>query len=108
MAKITGTFLSVSQCERAGETRGSGASYSCAMDPEVVQDHPGDCPKCRMALEPVTPVAGPAPEMADFTRRLIVSVSCAVPLMGLSMGTVPWANWLGLALASPVVLWAAI
>ena len=55
------------------------------MDPGVVQDHPGDCPKCGMALEPVTPVAGPAPEMADFTRRLIVSVSCAVPLMGLSM-----------------------
>jgi len=32
-------------------------SYTCPMDPEVVQDHPGPCPKCGMALEPVTPTA---------------------------------------------------
>jgi P-type Cu+ transporter len=29
--------------------------YTCPMHPEVQQDHPGDCPKCGMALEPVTP-----------------------------------------------------
>jgi Cu+-exporting ATPase len=28
------------------------ASYTCPMHPEVVQDHPGSCPKCGMALEP--------------------------------------------------------
>ena len=27
--------------------------YTCPMHPEVRQDHPGDCPKCGMALEPV-------------------------------------------------------
>ncbi|MFA6179940.1 MAG: YHS domain-containing protein, partial [Candidatus Methylopumilus sp.] len=27
-------------------------SYTCPMHPEVVQDHPGNCPKCGMALEP--------------------------------------------------------
>lgn len=26
--------------------------YTCPMHPEVVQDHPGSCPKCGMALEP--------------------------------------------------------
>ncbi|MGI9336744.1 MAG: heavy metal translocating P-type ATPase [Gammaproteobacteria bacterium] len=30
-----------------------GAVYGCAMDPEVQQDHPGSCPKCGMALEPL-------------------------------------------------------
>ena len=30
-----------------------GARYTCPMDPEVVQDHPGACPKCGMALEPM-------------------------------------------------------
>src|SRR5262249_5873703 len=30
-----------------------GAVYTCPMDPEVRQDHPGPCPKCGMALEPV-------------------------------------------------------
>jgi P-type Cu+ transporter len=36
-----------------------GAEYTCPMDPEVVQTGPGVCPKCGMALEPVTP-ASPA------------------------------------------------
>jgi P-type Cu+ transporter len=27
------------------------AEYTCPMDPEVLQDHPGACPKCGMALE---------------------------------------------------------
>src|SRR5215831_9029464 len=31
--------------------------YTCPMDPEVVQNGPGACPKCGMALEPMTPPA---------------------------------------------------
>ena len=27
--------------------------YTCPMHPEVVQDHPGNCPKCGMTLEPM-------------------------------------------------------
>ena len=30
-----------------------GAKYTCPMHPEVVQDGPGDCPDCGMALEPM-------------------------------------------------------
>ena len=26
--------------------------YTCPMHPEVVQDHPGTCPKCGMTLKP--------------------------------------------------------
>jgi len=29
--------------------------YTCPMDPDVVQTGPGACPKCGMALEPMTP-----------------------------------------------------
>ena len=32
--------------------------YTCPMHPEVQQDHPGDCPKCGMALEAKTVTAG--------------------------------------------------
>jgi len=32
-----------------------GDEYTCPMDPEVVQTGPGACPKCGMALEPMTP-----------------------------------------------------
>lgn len=33
----------------------SGAVYSCPMHPEIQQDHPGNCPKCGMALENISP-----------------------------------------------------
>ena len=29
-----------------------GARYTCPMHPEIVQQGPGSCPKCGMALEP--------------------------------------------------------
>ena len=29
-----------------------GTIYTCPMHPEIEQNHPGDCPKCGMALEP--------------------------------------------------------
>ena len=32
--------------------------YTCPMDPEVHQDHPGACPKCGMALEASLPTIG--------------------------------------------------
>jgi len=32
-----------------------GMIYTCPMHSEIRQEQPGDCPKCGMALEPVTP-----------------------------------------------------
>ena len=93
--------------------------YTCPMDPEIVQEGPGTCPICGMALEPMgAPADGPNHELIDFTRRLWVSAAAAVPLMVLTMGPMaglPVREWLGertaqlveLALAAPVVLWAA-
>jgi Heavy metal binding domain len=28
-------------------------SYTCPMDPDIVEDTPGTCPRCRMTLEPI-------------------------------------------------------
>lgn len=33
----------------------AGTVYTCPMHPEIRQDHPGNCPKCGMTLEPVLP-----------------------------------------------------
>src|SRR5256886_11281144 len=33
----------------------AGTKWVCPMDPEVEADRPGPCPRCGMALEPVTP-----------------------------------------------------
>src|ERR1035437_6805824 len=40
----------------------SGSKYTCPMHPEVIQDGPGTCPICGMALEPLSPSAEDEPE----------------------------------------------
>ncbi len=59
----------------APEPMPEGTLYTCPMDPEIVQEGPGTCSICGMALEPmgVPPLdAGPNPERVDFTRRVKV------------------------------------
>ena len=48
-----------------------GTMFTCPMHPEIRQDHPGNCPKCGMALEPEMPTLEDEdnPELADFRRR---------------------------------------
>lgn len=96
-----------------------GAQYTCPMDPEIVEDRPGACPICGMALEPMNGIPeGPNHELIDFTRRLWVSGLAAVPLLILTMGPLlglPVRAQIGeraaviveFLLATPVVLWAA-
>ncbi len=98
-----------------------GTSHTCPMHPEIITDGPADCPICGMALEPMTVSADnePNPELVDFSRRLWVSAVLAIPLLILTMGAMfglPVREWIGekaailieLALATPVVLWAAV
>lgn len=97
------------------------AIYTCPMHPEVEQVGPGSCPKCGMALEPKEvslDEEAPNPELVDFTHRLKWSVAFTLPLLILAMGEMipgnpfhAWfpgklMNWIQLALAAPVVLWA--
>ncbi|MBV8793315.1 MAG: heavy metal translocating P-type ATPase [Hyphomicrobiales bacterium] len=95
-----------------------GTIYTCPMHPQIRQDHPGNCPICGMTLEPEVAAeeAGPNAELIDMTRRLWVAVALSVPVFVLAMGAhltdlhalLPEAlsNWIQLALATPVVLWA--
>ena len=106
---------------QAAEDAPAGTLYTCPMHPEIVQEGPGTCPLCGMALEPMgIPVDdGPNPELIDFARRFWVCAALAIPLLILTMGPLvglPIRDWLGertsiwieLVLATPVVLWAAI
>lgn len=94
----------------------SGTLYTCPMHPEIVQEGPGSCPKCGMALEPLDPSVdeGPNLELIDMSRRFWVCLALSVPLLVIAMGEMvlgrPFASgqallWLQLGLATPVVLW---
>jgi Cu+-exporting ATPase len=98
-------------------------TYTCPMHPEVVQQGPGSCPYCGMALEPMAPSLeeGPNPELEDMTRRFRLSAILTIPLLGVAMGhMLPGTDglfgpqgplnpvvrgWVELLLALPVVLW---
>jgi len=83
-----------------------------------VQDTPGNCPKCGMALEPrIITVDEKNAELIYMTRRFWVSTVLSLPVFvlamitdlapsllpaGISMQTVQWIEF---ALATPVVLW---
>jgi Cu+-exporting ATPase len=93
--------------------------YVCPMHPEVVQDHPGTCPKCGMALEPrvVSAEEEANPELADMRKRFFWSLALTLPVFVVSMADMlpgrpltSWlsptgAIWLQFVLATPVVLW---
>ena len=113
-------FFVTGSHKRKKKVATEGTLYTCPMHPEIVEDHPSDCPICGMALEPMgVPTDEPNPELIDFTRRFWVSAICALPLLILTMGPLIGLNvreWIGertsilfeLILATPVVVWAAI
>ncbi len=99
-----------------------GAIYTCPMHPEIEQVGPGDCPICGMALEPKNAMEGAedTTELKDMSLRFWVSAVLSVPVLLLVMlDHLPGrpmaqfissetAMWIEFALATPVMLWAAI
>lgn len=93
----------------------AGTIYTCPMHPEIRQDHPGNCPKCGMTLEPVLPALedDENPELADFQRRFwwtlpLTAIVTVLAMFGHQLGWFGMAtqSWVELVLTLPVVLWA--
>jgi Cu+-exporting ATPase len=96
--------------------------YTCPMNPEVLQDHPGSCPKCGMALELKTASAMSGEddntEPHDMTRRFWAGAVLTLPVFVLAMahmipalGNQAWlmgdaSRWTQFVLTAPVVWWA--
>ncbi|MCV0440538.1 MAG: copper-translocating P-type ATPase [Hydrogenophaga sp.] len=93
----------------------AGTVYTCPMHPEIRQDHPGSCPKCGMALEPLMPSVeeDDNPELADFQRRFwwTLPLSVVVTVLAMFGHDLGWfdmatQSWIELVLTAPIVLWA--
>lgn len=92
-----------------------GTLYTCPMHPEIQQDHPGSCPKCGMALEPMLPTLDDDenPEFKDFSRRFwwtlpLTVIVTVLAMFGhqLALFSMATQTWIELVLSIPVVLWA--
>jgi len=93
----------------------AAAVYTCPMHPEIRQDHPGNCPKCGMTLEPELPALDDeeSPELVDFKRRFwwtlpLTVVVTLLAMFGHSLGWFDMArqSWIEFVLTLPIVLWA--
>ena len=105
---------------RTADTTEDTAEYTCPMHPEIRQIGPGACPICGMALEPVNVTLDDAPneELIDMERHFKWSLALTAPIVALMVDDIlpghPMQrllpsgarNWVELALATPVVLWA--
>jgi Cu+-exporting ATPase len=63
------------------------APYTCPMHPEVRSDRPGSCPKCGMALEPVT--IAPTKQKVEYTcpmhPEIVRDVPGNCPICGMAL-----------------------
>uniref|UniRef100_UPI0035B099C7 heavy metal translocating P-type ATPase n=1 Tax=Hydrogenophaga pseudoflava TaxID=47421 RepID=UPI0035B099C7 len=92
-----------------------GSVYTCPMHPEIRQDHPGNCPKCGMTLEPMLPALDEDdnPELREFQRRFWWTLPLTVVVTVLAMFghqlsglDVRTQTWIEFVLSIPIVLWA--
>jgi Cu+-exporting ATPase len=60
--------------------------YTCPMHPEIRQPGPGDCPKCGMALEPVTPrVAASTEYVCPMHPEIVRNEPGDCPICGMAL-----------------------
>jgi Cu+-exporting ATPase len=92
--------------------QGGAGDWTCPMHPEIVRAEAGDCPICGMGLEPRTPAANTEaseanPELANMTRRFLVSLALTLPVVALAMARLdgPWVPWAEAIAAGVVVMW---
>ena len=66
--------------------------YTCGMHPQIIQDHPGNCPICEMKLQPVrkqaAPTSGPASSKAEADNATITIDPATIQTMGVRVGEV--------------------
>jgi Cu(I)/Ag(I) efflux system membrane fusion protein len=63
-------------CSRHGNADAAASAsktlYTCGMHPQVIQDHPGNCPICGMKLEPVRKAPGASPAAVKYYKSTMI------------------------------------
>lgn len=99
--------------KKSGSQEAKEGLYTCPMHPEVIQQHPGSCPICGMALESMDSSIQDETEYHLMQRRFWISLLMVIPLVVLDMGQhlfpLPQKTlyWIEFLLCTPIVLWGA-
>ncbi len=59
--------------------------YTCPMHPEVEQEGPGSCPKCGMALEPITPAESKVEYTCPMHPEIVQDTPGSCPKCGMAL-----------------------
>jgi P-type Cu+ transporter len=79
-------YLSAEQHDSPSHTAPSKGEYTCPMHPEVRADQPGSCPKCGMALEPVSPrPAAKAEWTCPMHPQIVRDAPGSCPICGMAL-----------------------
>lgn len=93
----------------------NATTFTCPMHPEIIQDHPGTCPKCGMALEPLIPNVDEDEnqELIEFRQRFWWTLPLTIMVASMAMfgSNLNWfapqvQSWIEFICSIPVVLWA--
>lgn len=98
------------------QSTSSAAEYTCPMHPEIIQDHPGNCPSCGMALEAKNNEIVDDSEYKNMRFRFWFGLIFSIPTFLLAMGSMlpsfndfippTLSRFFQCILSTPVVLWA--
>jgi len=79
-------YLSAEQHDRPSTSMPSKGEYTCPMHPEVRASQPGSCPKCGMALEPVSPrPAAKAEWTCPMHPQIVRDAPGSCPICGMAL-----------------------
>ena len=76
LTATVGVGVFIAGCSKSHDNGGAAAQetktlYTCGMHPQVVQDHPGNCPICGMKLTPIRKQSGSADASTSSGERKI-------------------------------------
>jgi len=89
------------KANKTTDSKGRGSTYyTCPMDPEIVSDKPGNCPKCGMKLTPIQKEMHDADKHGkssnhngmegSFKKRFIISIPVTLFILALSPQIQHW------------------
>ncbi|MDE1178322.1 MAG: heavy metal translocating P-type ATPase [Edaphobacter sp.] len=76
---------STSQAAKPTQAVAKGTKYICPMDPEVISDKMGACPKCGMALEPMHPVGPRVEYTCPMHPEVVKDEPGSCPICGMAL-----------------------